>query len=49
VGDCQVDKFATQRSVLGDFPVPLPYVKQKSPFSTAHTQNALALWRAMLR
>lgn len=48
VGSCTVEKFATQRSVLGDFPVPLPYVKQKTPFSTAHTENALALWRAML-
>lgn len=48
VGHCEVEKFATQRSVLGDFPIPLPYVKQKTPFSTAHTENALALWRAML-
>jgi hypothetical protein len=48
LGSCTVEKFATYRSVLGDFPIPLPYIKQKTPFSSAHTKNALALWRAML-
>jgi hypothetical protein len=48
LGECTVEKFATVRSVLGDFPTPLPYIKQKTPFSTAHTLNALALWRALL-
>jgi hypothetical protein len=48
VGSCTVEKFATQRSVLGDFPTPLPYVKQSAPFSTAHTLNALALWRGIV-
>jgi len=34
-------RFSFRRDALGDFPTPLPYVK--SPFSTTHVENALAL------
>lgn len=46
-GLCLVDKFATRRSVLGDFPTPLPYFREK-PFNTSRVANAAALWRALL-
>jgi hypothetical protein len=49
VGHCVVEKFATERVVLGDFPIPLPYIKTRGPFSTSHVESALALWRSTMK
>lgn len=42
-----VDRFGFRRDPLLNWPLPLPYVK--SPLSTPHTLNALALLRQLLR
>lgn len=47
VGKHQIDRFGFRRDALSDWPLPLPYVK--SPFSNAHTANALALLKQLLK
>lgn len=44
-GLCKVEKFGTRRVVIGDFPIPLPYFRER-PFNTARVANAAALFRA---
>lgn len=43
---CSIECFGFKRDIFGSWPTPLPYTK--SPFSSAHAKNALALLTQLL-